>query len=49
MLSHGQVNHVQVSSSTYDLTKNSFNFEDRGKINIKGKNCFIWKNRKFTK
>ncbi|MCB1178396.1 MAG: adenylate/guanylate cyclase domain-containing protein [Leptospiraceae bacterium] len=37
MESHGVVNRVQVSESTYELLNNKFNFEDRGTVNIKGK------------
>jgi len=37
MESHGQEGRIQVSQSTYNLINDKFNFEDRGKIEVKGK------------
>ena len=36
MESHSLINKIQVSQFTYDLLKEHFNFENRGKIEIKG-------------
>jgi adenylate cyclase len=37
MESHGLVGKIQVSEDTYNLLRNEFRFEERGKIQIKGK------------
>lgn len=37
MESHGAIGRVQVSESTYDLLRDEFEFESRGKVDIKGK------------
>jgi adenylate cyclase len=36
MESHGQCNRIQVTESTYEITKNCFNFDKRGTIEAKG-------------
>ena len=36
MESHGQSNKIQTTQSTYELSKNAFNFSLRGKVNVKG-------------
>lgn len=38
MESHGEVGRIQVTESTFDLLKNDFIFEERGLVDIKGKN-----------
>ncbi len=45
MESHGVTGKIQVSETTYRLLKNSYSFEKRGEIEIKGKgkmNCYIY-------
>lgn len=37
MESHGLPNEIQVSEQTYELLKDSFSFEERGQIDVKGK------------
>ena len=37
MESHGEVGRVQVSESTYELLRDDFEFEPRGKVAVKGK------------
>lgn len=36
MESHGQANKIQITESTYKLTRSNFDFAMRGKINVKG-------------
>ncbi len=37
MESHGEPGKVQITKSTYELVKDEFNCEYRGKVEIKGK------------
>jgi class 3 adenylate cyclase len=49
MESHGVVDAIQVSQSTYDRIRNAFNFERRGEIEVKNKGkmvTYILKNRR---
>ena len=41
MESTGLPSHVQVSQSTYDILKNEYIFEERGKTQVKGKGLMI--------
>ena len=45
MESHGLVDRIQVSTDTYELLKEKYQFEDRGRIAIKGRgevHTYIW-------
>jgi class 3 adenylate cyclase len=49
MESHGIIDHIQISESTYQHLKVSYDFEDRGDIHIKGRGrmrTYIYKGRK---
>lgn len=49
MESHGVVDRIQVSASTYRYVKDQYQFEDRGRINVKGRgmmHTYLFKNRK---
>jgi adenylate cyclase len=41
MESHGKPDHIQVTQATYDHLKQSFKFESRGEIEVKGKGPMI--------
>ena len=52
MESSGIPNRIQVSQSTYDLLKHEYIFEERGKMEIKGKGtmiAYLFKGRLFER
>lgn len=52
MESHGVVNRIQISESTYQHVKHLYDFEDRGRIKIKGRgdmHTFILRGRRSLK
>ena len=52
MESSGIPNKIQVSQTTYDLLKNEYIFEERGKVDIKGKGtmlAYLYKGRLYER
>lgn len=52
MESHGLPGRIQVTEDTYKLLKNYYRFEERGRIQVKGKgemNCYLLKNKKIIR
>jgi adenylate cyclase len=52
MESHGLPGRIQVTEDTYKLLRHQYRFEERGRIQVKGKgemNCYLLKNKKVIR